>query len=335
MKRLVCLIALISAVVLAFPALAQQQGSQQTTTNPLVQLLQSKGILTAEEAATVSKASSPSEANQRLGQLLLSKGLISEQEYKETLGASVEPTAAESSADVHLVPAVLRVKERSSGIENTTLARAAAPARTPPPEEPKVIPAVAPLRVLPIDVPKQGGLIPDIKLGSGANMKLYGFFKASAVSDTASSGGPNFGSQDFPLPLLLADTGPTSDPQVHIKARSFRIGSQFEWVPKDSSIVVTGRVEADYEGDFTNQNSVNISSARNGQFRTRLAWARLDTKMGGSLPWFAEFGQDWTLYSSTLPSLFETTGTAIGMGSLWERAPMFRTGVQFHSGDLK
>jgi len=94
-----------------------------------------------------------------------------------------------------------------------------APARTPPPEEPKVIPAVAPLRVLPIDIPKQGGLIPDIKLGSGANMKLYGFFKASAVYDTASSGGPTFGSQDFPLPLLLADTGPTSDPQVHIKAR--------------------------------------------------------------------------------------------------------------------
>ncbi len=195
---------------------------------------------------------------------------------------------------------------------------------------------MAPLRVLPIDVPKQGGLIPDIKLGSGANMKLYGFFKASAVSDTASSGGPNFGSQDFPLPLMIGgDTGPTGDPQVHIKARAFRIGSQFEWVPKDSSIVVTGRVEADYEGDFTNQNSVNISSARNGQFRTRLAWARLDTKLGGSLPWFAEFGQDWTLYSSTLPSLFETTGTAIGMGSLWERAPMFRTGVQFHSGDLK
>jgi len=99
--------------------------------------------------------------------------------------------------------------------------------------------------------------------------------------------------------------------------------------------VVTGRVEADYEGDFTNQNSVNISSPRNGQLRTRLAWARLDTKVADSLPIFWEFGQDWTLYSSTLPSLFETTGTAISMGALWERAPMFRTGVQFHAGDLK
>jgi hypothetical protein len=188
---------------------------------------------------------------------------------------------------------------------------------------------------LPIDVPKQGGLIPDIKLGSGANLKLYGFFKASAVEDTASSGGATFGSNDFPLPLLLGDTGPTADPQFHIKARSFRAGGQFEWVPKNSDLVLTGKIEADYEGDYTNQNSVNISSVRNGQVRLRLAWARLDTKLGGSVPWFAEFGQDWALYSSSLPTLYESTGTAIGMGALWERVPMFRTGVQFHSGDVK
>src|SRR5260370_18353359 len=67
-----------------------------------------------------------------------------------------------------------------------------APARTPPPEGPKVVPAVAPLRVLPIDIAKQGGLIPDIKLGSGANMKLYGCFKAIAVSYTAPTAGPPF-----------------------------------------------------------------------------------------------------------------------------------------------
>src|SRR2546426_4499964 len=322
MKRIASLLILLtSALVLALPAVAQQE-NHQATTSPLVQLLQSKGILTPEEVATVSQASSPTEADKRLAQLLVEKGLINEQEYKATYATT--PVAASGSSAAHLVNAVLRVPEAQSSGQ-------AAPA----PAAPSVVPAVAPLRVLPIDAPKQGGLIPDIKLGSGASMKLYGFYKASAVSDTASSGGATFGSQDFPLPLLLADTGPTSDPQVHIKARSFRIGSQFEWVPKNSNIVVTGRVEADYEGDFTNQNSVNISSPRNGQLRTRLAWARLDTKLGGSLPWFAEFGQDWTLYSSTLPSLFETTGTAISMGSLWERAPMFRTGVQFHSGGLK
>jgi hypothetical protein len=320
----------LSILVLCDRSWAQHQADDKSSVNPLVRVLQAKGILTAEEVAQISQASSSGDADSRLARLLLMKGVISQADYDQTVGtpgminaSNTETSGATAIAAVYRVPA------------NNANAASVAPARTPPPEPPKVVPAVAPLRVLPIDVPKQGGLIPDIKLGSGANMKLYGFFKASAVSDTASSGGPTFGSQDFPLPLLLADTGPTSDPQVHIKARSFRIGSQFEWVPKDSSIVVTGRVEADYEGDFTNQNSVNISSARNGQLRTRLAWARLDTKLGGSLPWFAEFGQDWTLYSSTLPSLFETTGTAIGMGSLWERAPMFRTGVQFHSGNLK
>ncbi len=307
---------------------AQQPTDSKSAVNLLVRVLQAKGILTAEEVAQLGQASSASDADQRLAKLLLVKGVISQADYDQTVGTSGMMNVSNAgTSSPTAIAAVYRVPINNGA--------SVAPARTPPPEQPKVIPAVAPLRVLPIDVPKQGGLIPDIKLGSGANMKLYGFFKASAVSDTASSGGPTFGSQDFPLPLLLADTGPTSDPQVHIKARSFRIGSQFEWVPKDSNIVVTGRVEADYEGDFTNQNSVNISSPRNGQLRTRLAWARLDTKLGGGLPWFAEFGQDWTLYSSTLPSLFETTGTAISMGALWERAPMFRTGVQFHSGGLK
>jgi hypothetical protein len=321
------MVCLLVTLVLCDRSWAQQTGENKSAVNPLVRVLQAKGILTAEEVAQISQASSTGDADQRLAKLLLMKGVISQADYDQNVGTPGMMNASNAgTSSPTAIAAVYRVPINNGvGVAPTG----------PPPQETKVIPAVAPLRVLPIDVPKQGGLIPDIKLGSGANMKLYGFFKASAVSDTASSGGPTFGSQDFPLPLLLADTGPTSDPQVHIKARSFRIGSQFEWVPKNSNIVVTGRVEADYEGDFTNQNSVNISSPRNGQLRTRLAWARLDTKLGGSLPWFAEFGQDWTLYSSTLPSLFETTGTAIAMGALWERAPMFRTGVQFHSGNLK
>ena len=177
-------------------------------------------------------------------------------------------------------------------------------------------------------------MIPDIKLGSGGNLKLYGFLKATAVSDTASSGGATFGSNDFPLPLLLGgDTGPTSDPQFHIKARSARFGSQFEWVPKNSSFTVTGRIEGDFEADYTDVNNRNISSARSSQFGVRLAYMRLDTKLG-TLPWFAQFGQDWLLVSSTLPSLFETTGLALGMGALWERSPLFKTGVQFHAGEF-
>jgi len=329
----VAVVCLLTIFILCHRSMAQQPGDNKSAVNPLVRVLQAKGILTAEEVAQISQASSTSDADWRLAKLLLMKGVISQADYDLTVGAPGMMNASSTGASGGgVVAAVYRVPVGSGSNSGTLSSR---PVDQGAAAAPAVVPAVAPLRVLPIDVPKQGGLIPDIKLGSGANMKLYGFFKASAVSDTASSGGPTFGSQDFPLPLLLADTGPTSDPQVHIKARSFRIGSQFEWVPKNSNIVVTGRVEADYEGDFTNQNSVNISSPRNGQLRTRLAWARLDTKVADSLPVFLEFGQDWTLYSSTLPSLFETTGTAIAMGALWERAPMFRTGVQFHSGGLK
>ncbi len=310
-------------------AVAQQRTGDMSAVNPLVRMLQAKGILTADEVAQLAQASSASDADERLAKLLVTKGVITQADYDRTYAvAEVVSVSTARTSTASVIPAVYRVPV-GNGVS-------AAPARTPPPPEgPTVVPAVTPLRVLPIDVPKQGGLIPDIKLGSGASMKLYGFFKASAVEDTASSGGATFGSNDFPLPLLLADTGPTSDPQFHVKARSFRVGSQFEWVPKNSNLVLTGKVEADYEGDFTNANSVNISSVRNGQFRTRVAWARLDTKLGGSLPWFALFGQDWALYSTSLPALYETTGTAIGMGALWERVPMFRTGVQFHSGDLK
>jgi len=329
------LILLTSAVVLATPAVAQQQENHQATTSPLIQLLQSKGILTAEEVAMVNQASSPDEANTRLARLLLGKGVISEQEYKTTFAATAVAASGEGSA-AHFLPAVLHTPQATQSSGPTS----PAPPTPAPSAEPKVVAAVAPLRVLPIDLPKHGGLIPDIKLGSGANIKLYGFFKVSAIHDTASSGGATFGSQDWPVPLLITsgpggDTGPTSDPQFHIKARSFRIGSQFEWVPKGSDMTITGKVETDYEGDYTNVNNRNISGVRSSQLSMRLAYIRLDTKLGGTLPWFAEFGQDWSLISSSLPSLFETTGLGLAQGTLYERVPQFKTGVQFHSGDLK
>jgi len=327
--RVVVFLVVCSFTIIAWceSALAQQQADTKPAVSPLVRVLQAKGILTAEEVAQISQASSPSDADRRLAKLLLMKGVISQSDYDQTEGMPgvINASNAGTSSPTPIT-AVYRVPLNNGAN--------VAPARTPP-QEPKVIPAVAPLRVLPIDVPKQGGLIPDIKLGSGANLKLYGFFKASAVEDTASSGGAIFGSQDWPLPLLLGDTGPTSDPQFHIKARSFRAGSQFEWVPPNSEMTVTGKLEFDFEGDYTNVNNRNISGVRSSQLSLRLAWARLDTKLGGSLPWFVEFGQDWNLISSTLPNLYESTGTAIGMGALWERAPQIKTGVQFHSGDLK
>lgn len=327
MKAVGSLFVTLTCVLAIGTQMFAQQASSPTP-NPLITLLQSKGILSADEAAQVSRASTPDEGNRRLAQLLVDKGLISDQEYQTTFANAAAPVS-QGSRMGQFISAVFHPQSQNEPQKS----QGPTPATSP---DAGVIPAVAPLRVLPIDIPKQGGMIPDINLGSGARMKFYGFFKASAVSDTASSGGATFGSQDWPLPLLVGgDTGPTSDPQFHLKARSFRIGSQFEWVPKNSNITLTGRIEGDFEADYTDVSNRNISSVRSSQFGLRVAWIRLDTKLGGTLPWFAAFGQDWSLVSSTLPNLFETTGLGIGMGTLWERSPMFKTGVQFHSGDFK
>ena len=289
--------------------------------DPLLQLLVSKGVLNADEAKSLT--GTPEEQRTKLLELLREKGILSASDFEALAPASAQVASNLVASTTPILP-------------GSNLVQSAAPKDAPAkPAGPTIIQAFTPVRVLPIDTPKQGGLIPDLKLGSGVSLKVYGFFKASAVSDTASSGGATFGSQDWPLPLLLADTGPTADPQFHLKARSFRIGSQAEWVPKNSGFTVTGKIEADYEGDYTDVSNRNISSVRSNQLSLRVAYMRLDHKIGDA-NWFAEFGQDWSLLgSSTLPNLFETTGLGVGMGSLYERIPQFRTGFQFHSGDFK
>jgi hypothetical protein len=331
------IILLTAAIALTLTAIAQQQENPTTRNNPLALLLQSKGILSPAEVAMINQATSPADADARLARLLMEKGLISQQEYTASLApvgftpavASVGLTS--TSTNTPAGPRLLNAVVQTSQSQLPSV-----PTGTPPEKAgPAGISAVAPVRVLPIDLPKQGGLIPDLRLGSGANLKLYGFFKASAIEDTASSGGPTFGDQDWPLPMLIGgDTGPTSDPSFHLKARSTRAGAQFEWVPKHSDFTITAKVEADFEGDYTDVSNRNISSVRASQFDLRYAYMRLDHKLG-DLPWFVEFGQDWSLMSSSLPSLFETTGLGVAMGSLYERIPQFKTGVQFHTGDLK
>ena len=227
--------------------------------------------------------------------------------------------------------------DKSAVADGSSPDKGPSPAAPPPATETEtnIIPPIAPIRVLPIGVPKREGTLPGLKLGSGANISLYGFLKASAVEDTASSGGPLFGAGDFPLPLLLGDTGPTGNPQFYVKARSSRLGANFGWPTIARNVTLTGRLEFDFEGDYTSVNNRNISAARSSQPSLRLAWVRLDSKLG-RVPWFLQFGQDWTILgSSTLPDYFETTGLGVGMGSFYERAPMVRTGFQFGSENFK
>jgi hypothetical protein len=86
-------------------------------------------------------------------------------------------------------------------------------------------------------------LLPDIKLGTGAWLKPYGFVKTAVTYDSSSPSGI-----DFPLPYLNGDAGPNLDPAFHIRARSMRLGGQFEWTDPSPNWVLTGRVEAEAVG---------------------------------------------------------------------------------------
>src|SRR5260370_1396838 len=119
--------------------------------------------------------------------------------------------------------------------------------------------------------PEETRLIPDIKLGAGARLKLYGIFKTRIIHDCSSPQG-----NDFPLPLLAGDTGPGSSPEFHLKARGLRLGANFEWLDPAPKTVITGKIEFDFEGNFTRVNNRNISSIRSSQPSIRLAWVRID-----------------------------------------------------------
>lgn len=87
MNRSLYPLILFTLLTLSTPVEAQGPPAAQTQSSPLVRLLQSKGIISDEEAASVSSAPSTSEAEQRLASLLLSKGVISPEEYANTVSA--------------------------------------------------------------------------------------------------------------------------------------------------------------------------------------------------------------------------------------------------------
>jgi hypothetical protein len=76
----------LGSLALCSRSWAQQLTDGQSAVNPLVRVLQAKGILTAEEVAQISQASSASDADRRLAKLLLLKGVISQADYEQTVG---------------------------------------------------------------------------------------------------------------------------------------------------------------------------------------------------------------------------------------------------------
>src|SRR5208282_4005574 len=202
------------------------------------------------------------------------------------------------------------------------------PAKPPTPPAPAVVPAIAPLRVLPVDPPVKDGLKAAFTMG-GVKMTPYGFIKATGVRDSSSPNG-----DDFPFvgvflttPQVFS-TGPTKDPEFHLKARSTRIGANFEFPDISKKIVLTGRIEGDYEGNFSEVDNRDVSSIRSNAFQLRLAWARLDYAASDKTDIYFEGGQDWTLFgSSALPSILETTFLGAFYGDVYTRSPQFQFGL--------
>jgi hypothetical protein len=293
-----------------------------SSSDPLLRLLVSKGIVSAEEAKYVGSGNADNQ-REKLIYLLNQKGLLNSAEVSDlrlssSTQASVVPVAATTSGMVR--PAVYTTVEPITP---------AAKVETKPPV-PKFIPAIAPLRVLQTEPSKKDGMIPDVKLGSGARIKFYGFVKASAVFDSSSPYG-----NDFPLPGFIGgiDTGPNTGREFHMKARAMRTGTNFEWPDINEHLTFTGRFEYDFEGNFTRSSNRNMSSIRSSQPSIRLAWGRFDYKVNDKTSYYGLFGQDWTPFgSSTLPNIIETTGLGIGFGVLWERDPQMRFGVVHNFG---
>jgi hypothetical protein len=292
--------------------------------DPLLKLLVNKGLVTSAEAESVLSAGDAAKQRDRLAALLKEKGLISAEEFA-SLQSAAEVAANNTFASGDRVAS----REGPSSTERTAAKASAAPAAPQQPSPPRVIAAVAPTRLLPIDAPQREGLIPDIKLGTGVRLKPYGYFKTSLIHDSSSPQG-----NDFPLPLLASDTGPNGSPEFHLKARALRLGINFEWIDPSPKTTITGRFEMDFEGNFTRVNNRNISAIRSSQPSIRLAWARIDRRFNDNFTGFVLFGQDWTPFvSSTLPNMIENTNFGgIGYGAAYERLPQLRTGFNYKLG---
>jgi len=284
----------------------------QSNDDPLVRVLLTKGVLTVEEARLITVNASPTEQRDRLATLLRDKGVISSAEFEAV--RAVAPAAN------------TRFPTMNADYKTTV---PESPKAQPKPTPPPVIAAVAPVRLLGIDAPKREGLIPDIKLGTGARLKLYGIFKTSIIHDSSSPQG-----NDFPLPLLAADTGPNNSPEFHLRARGLRLGANFEWIDPAPKITLTGKIEFDFEGDFTRVNNRNITSIRSSQPSLRLAWVRIDRRFNDNNSAFVLFGQDWSPFvSSTMPNMIENTNFGgIGYGAAYTRIPQARFGFNHKFG---
>ncbi len=293
----------------------------------LLGVLVMKGVLAPAEANAIRNAA-PDTEFQLLVEALSRKGVLTAADMSAAAKPTAQP-AAPAAAPI-TVAATVETSPSSPAAESSPQAGhpTSAMQGTQPPPPPSVVAAIAPLRVLPVDPPKKDGLNAAFKMGP-VKMTPYGFIKATAAYDSSMPNG-----DDMPFPGLflsstsILNTGPTADPEFHLKARSTRIGANVEWPDISSKVILTGKVEGDYEGNFSEVDNRDVSSIRSNAFQLRLAWARLDYAASDATDIYFEGGQDWTLFGSTaLPNILETTALGYWYGDIYERSPQFQFGL--------
>jgi hypothetical protein len=313
----------------------------------LLDVLVKKGILAPAEASQIRNASPDAEL-QLLVDALNRKGILSAADLTAVADSGAAPATSSAAAPAGptfvasaVPPNTAAVSASSSEVQQQgqnptprnpqpqTQAAGTEPVSSRP-AVPGVVPAVVPIRALPIDPPTKDGLVAAFKAGA-VKVTPYGFIKASAAHDSSSPNG-----DDFPFVGLflsstsLLNTGPTKDPEFHLKARSTRFGANFEWPDPSPKLVVTGRVEGDFEGNFSEVDNRDVTSLRSNALQLRLAYVRLDFAANDKTDLFFEGGQDWAIFSSTvLPNLFETTFLGAFYGTIYDRSPQFRFGTTY------
>lgn len=318
----------------ASPNLAPTAGDANVTA--LLGVLVMKGVLAPNEANAIRNAA-PEAEFQLLVQALSRKGVLTAAD----LSAATTPAAPPAAPAATPVAVPVTVATSSSSAESEPSPQAGHPTPaiqgTQPPPPPSVVSAIAPLRVIAADPPKKDGLNAAFKMGP-VKMTPYGFIKATAAHDSSSPDG-----DDFPFIGLFLNstnalsTGPTQDPEFHIKARSTRIGANIEWPDSNPHLTLTGRIEADFEGLFSSVDNRDITSIRNPSPQLRLAYVRMDYAPNDNTDVFFEGGQDWSIFGSTaLPNILETTFLGAFYGDIYTRSPQFTGGlVQRLSGSVK
>ncbi|MGA2019647.1 MAG: hypothetical protein ABSH02_03585 [Candidatus Sulfotelmatobacter sp.] len=296
----------------------------------LLGVLVMKGVLAPTEANAIRNAA-PEAEFQLLVEALSRKGLLSAADLSAATTPATQPTAPAATpvAVPETVSASLSGPEASPQAQ--TKPQPPYPSRVagelPPP--PGVVTAVIPVRVFPIDPPKTGGLA-GIKAGP-ITLAPYGFIKASIVHDSSDPDG-----DDFPFPGIWLNagpnstfnTGPTQDPEVHVKARSTRFGLNLEWPDISKNLTLTGKIEGDFEGNFSEADNRDVSSIRSNEPQLRLAFVRMDYHASESTDFLFVGGQDWTLFGSgALTNMFETTFNGAFWGDIYTRSPQLRVGL--------